>query len=135
MKATYLFGAVTELRIASRRVDGTLGPYTTIWHAPLGGSVYVRSAHGPDNGWFSRALSSGVGRISAGGVERCVSFELADPAIGAELSRTMHDRYDRYDRFDRYDRYDRFGPEPVGAITGADIAETTIRIVPFDSEP
>jgi hypothetical protein len=57
-----------ELRVASRRTDGTLRPYVTIWHVGVGNALYIRSAHGPSNGWFRRAQQAGVGRISAGGV-------------------------------------------------------------------
>lgn len=111
-------GEVSELRIASERPDGTLRPFATIWHSPLDGELYVRSAHGPENGWFRRALRAGVGRISAGGVERDVTFESADAAVRADLDRELHRRYDR------------FGPGPVAAITGPDTLETTLRVVP-----
>ena len=111
-------GEAAELRIASQRRDGTMRPYTTIWHATLGDALYVRSAHGPDNGWFRRAVRSGVGRISAGGVEKDVTFELADPSIRAELDAALHTKYDRY------------GPGPVGAITGLDVLQTTLRVLP-----
>ncbi len=52
-----------ELQIASRRRDGTLRPYVTIWAVRVGGDVYVRSAYGHENPWFLRALRSGEGRI------------------------------------------------------------------------
>lgn len=113
-------GTASELRVASQRTDGTLRPYVTIWHSPLGDGLYIRSAHGTENGWFRRALTSGVGRISAGGVEKDVTFELADPSIRADLDRELHRRYDR------------FGPGPVAAITGPDVLETTLRVIPRD---
>jgi len=108
----------SELRIASRRPDGTLRPYTTIWHSTLGDALYIRSAHGPGNGWFRRAVASGTGRISAGGVEKDVTFELAEPGIRADLDRALHGKYDR------------FGPGPVAAITGSDVLETTLKVMP-----
>jgi hypothetical protein len=111
-------GRATELRIASERKDGTMRPYTTIWHATLGDALYVRSAHGPENGWFRRAVQSGVGRIAAGGVEKDVAFELADAAIRADLDAALHAKYDRY------------GAGPVGAITGEDVLHTTLRVTP-----
>jgi hypothetical protein len=111
-------GGANELRIASQRKDGTMRPYTTIWHATIGDALYVRSAHGPDNGWFRRAVASGAGRIAAGGVEKEVTFEHADPSIGSALDAALHAKYDRY------------GPGPVGAITGDDVLETTLRVMP-----
>jgi hypothetical protein len=113
-------GGATELRIASERSDGSVRPFATIWHATLDGELYVRSAHGPENGWFRRAVQSGLGRISAGGVEKDVTFTLADPAIRASLDAALHAKYDRY------------GPGPVGAITGPDVLETTLRVMPRD---
>lgn len=108
----------TELRVASERPDGSMRPFVTIWHTVLGDTLYLRSAHGPENGWFRRALRAGVGRISAGGVTKDVTFELADPSVRAELDAALHSKYDR------------FGPGPVAAITGPDVLETTLRVLP-----
>jgi len=112
--------AASELRIASRRRDGTLRPFTTIWHSAVGDALYVRSAHGPENGWFRRALASGSGRISAGGVEKDVTFEIAEPSIRVVLDTALHAKYDR------------FRPGPVAAITGSDALETTLKVVPSE---
>ena len=61
-----------ELQIASRRTDGTLRSFVTIWVVRSGDDIYVRSAYGTENPWYRRALASGRGRIKAGGVERDV---------------------------------------------------------------
>ena len=111
-------GAATELRISSRRPDGTLRPAVTIWHAAVGDALYVRSAHGPENGWFRRAVRSGTGRVTAGGVSKDVTFRLADGAVASEVDAALHAKYDRY------------GPGPVGAITGTDAASTTLLVMP-----
>lgn len=108
----------TELRVSSRRPDGTLRPFVPIWHTRVGDSLLIRSAAGPQNGWFRRALRAGVGRIEAGGVVKDVTFELADPAVRDALDAALHRKYDR------------FGPGPVGAITGDDVLETTLRVLP-----
>jgi hypothetical protein len=113
-------GEAGELRVASRRPDGTLRPAVTIWHARVGDAIYVRSAHGPDNGWFRRAKSAGTGRISAGGVERDVTFDPASAEAREALDEAYHAKYDRY------------GPGPVGAVTGSDVLETTLRVRPRD---
>jgi hypothetical protein len=72
-------GRAAELQIASRRSDGSLRPYVTIWAVRSGNDVYIRSAHGPNNGWYRRSKASGEGRVRAGGVERDVPFEEAEP--------------------------------------------------------
>ena len=48
-------GNAEALRIASRRPDGSLRPYVTIWAVRVDDDVYVRSAAGPGNPWFRRA--------------------------------------------------------------------------------
>ena len=111
-------GAAEELQIASRRRDGSLRPFITIWVVRQGDGIYVRSAQGPENGWFVRALASGDGRIRAGGVERDVSFERADGSLDGAVDDAYHAKYDRY------------GPRIVGTVVGAEAARTTLRLVP-----
>ena len=111
-------GGATELRVTSQRPDGTLRPFTTIWHATVGDTLYIRSAHGPENGWFRRARRSGQGRVSAGGIEVDVTFRVADPEVRPSLDSALHAKYDRY------------GAGPVGAITGDDVLETTLEVLP-----
>ena len=45
-------GRAEELQLASRRQDGTLRPYVTMWVVRAGDELYVRSAHGPNNPWY-----------------------------------------------------------------------------------
>lgn len=111
-------GAAVELQITSRRSDATLRPAIPIWHVRVGDAIYVRSMSGPENGWFRRAKAACAGRISSGGVEKDVAYELADPEISAEITAAYHAKYDR------------FGPGPVGSVTGTDVAETTLRVTP-----
>jgi hypothetical protein len=111
-------GGSEELQIASRRPDGTLRPYVTIWVVRAGDDLYVRSAYGSNNPWFRRATASGAGRIRTGGVERDVTFTDAAPDSHADIDQAYHAKYDRY------------GPAIVGAVTGAKAAPVTIRLLP-----
>ena len=111
-------GRADELRIASRRADGSLRPYVTIWTVRSGDDIYVRSAHGWDNPWFQRALHSGAGRVQAGGVERDVAFEATGPDLTAALHAAYHAKYDRY------------GPSIVGTVVSPEAARSTLRLVP-----
>jgi hypothetical protein len=111
-------GKATELRIASRRSDGSLRPYVTIWVVRSGDDLYVRSAYGHQNGWFQRALTSGEGRIRAGGVERDVAFEEPGVVVDADLTAAYHAKYDRY------------GPTIVGTVVSPEAARSTLRLVP-----
>jgi hypothetical protein len=114
-------GDSTELQVASRRPDGSLRPYVTIWTVRAGDDLYVRSAYGSDNPWFRRATASGSGRIRAGGIERDVTFTPAselDSSTLAAVDAAYHAKYDRY------------GPQIVGTVTGARAAAVTLRLDP-----
>jgi hypothetical protein len=110
--------AATELRLASRRSDGTLRRFVTIWVVRAGYDVYVRSAYGHANGWFRRALASGEGRIRAGGVEHEVLFEEPGPGVDAGVHAAYHAKYDRY------------GPRIVGTVVSPEAARSTLRLIP-----
>ena len=111
-------GQADQLQITSRRPDGSLRPYVTIWVVRSGDDLYVRSAYGHENGWFQRALSSGEGRIRAGGVERDVAFEEPGGAVDDELHAAYHAKYDRH------------GPAIVGTVVSSEAARSTLRLVP-----
>jgi hypothetical protein len=112
------FGKADEIDISSVRADGTLRPFITIWAVRSGDDIYVRSAHGPDNGWFRRAKASGLGRIRAGGVERDVAFEAPDPGIAEGLNAAYHAKYDHH------------GARYVASVVSAEAVEATLRMVP-----
>jgi hypothetical protein len=110
-------GDAVEIDLATRRPDGTLRPYTTMWAVRVGADMYVRSAGGPDRPWYRHARASGTGRVRAGGIERDVTF--GDAAAG------VHDVIDAA----YHAKYDRFGPGPVSHVTGPDSYPVTIRLV------
>ncbi len=107
-----------HMGIASRRSDGSLRPFITVWFVRADDDLYVRSAYGPDNGWYRRALSAGEGRVRVGNWERDVSFEEPDPDIDEPLHAAYHAKYDR------------FGPTIVGTVVSDVAARCTLRVVP-----
>ena len=111
-------GGATELELASARADGTLRPPVTMWVVRAGDELYVRSAYGPENPWYRRAVASGRGRIRAGGVEREVTFADAAPDAHAAIDAAYHAKYDRY------------GPTIVATVVGPDAEAVTVRLVP-----
>jgi hypothetical protein len=113
-------GDAEELQIASRRSDGTLRPYVTIWVVRTGGVIHVRSAYGTENPWYRRALASGTGRIRAGGVERDVALTAANDADHAAIDAAYHTKYDRY------------GPKIVNTVVGQAAAQSTLKLTPQD---
>jgi hypothetical protein len=117
-EALAAFGGPDEIEIASLRPDGSVRPFITIWIVRLGDELYVRSAYGPENGWYRRAVASGLGRIRAGGQEREVAFETPDGSVAEPLHAAYHAKYDRY------------GPAIVGTVVSAQSAGATLRVVP-----
>ncbi len=111
-------GEATELQLSSRRRDCTLRPSVTIWAERVGDDLYVRSAYGPDNGWFRRAVASGTGHVRAGGAERDVAFEAPDEATLPAIDAAYHAKYDGY------------GPAMVATVVGAQVRQVTLRLVP-----
>lgn len=107
-----------ELHIASRRTDGTLRPFVTIWVVTVDGAVYIRSARAV-NPWFQRATRAGRGRIRVGDLEKDVTFTPAvDDAVAIDAA--YHIKYDRY------------GSRIVGGVVGTDAADRTLRLAPAE---
>jgi hypothetical protein len=109
-------GQAEELHLATRRRDGGLSRYVTMWVVRAGEDLYVRSAYGPGNPWYRRARAAGEGRARAGGLERDVTFESADPAAQGAIDTAYHAKYDRY------------GPKIVGSVTGPQAHAVTVRL-------
>ena len=111
-------GSSEELDLASRRMDGTLSAFVTMWVVRVGDDLYVRSAGGAGRPWYRRALAADAGAIQAGGVERQVTFASAEPGVHEAIDDAYHARYDRY------------GPKIVSSVVGATAHDVTIRLVP-----
>ncbi len=107
-----------ELQLASERVDQSLRPYVTMWVVRVGDDLYVRSAAGPDNPWYRRAVASGVGRIRGGGIERDITFSTPATDVHAAIDAAYHSKYDQY------------GPQIVGTVVGPHALAVTIRVIP-----
>jgi hypothetical protein len=112
-------GDAEELQLASRRPDGTLRKFITMWVARDGDDLYVRSAYGPDNPWYRRALASGEGRIRAGGVERDTDFEhvAEDSPVHTNLDEVYREKYRSH------------GARIVNTVMGEHVHGLTIRLV------
>jgi hypothetical protein len=116
-------GNAVELDLASRRRDGSLRSYVTMWVVRAGDELYVRSAYGPTSAWYRWATASGHGRIRAGGVEVDVTFADAAPDAHGDIDAAYHAKYDSY------------GPRIVGSVVGPDAHTVTVRLVRDDGAP
>ena len=111
-------GDAEEVGVASRRPDGTLRPYVTIWVVRVADDLYVRAVNGRSNPWFRRAAAAGEGSIRSGEVEREVAFHPAAPSAAEDITAAYHAKYDRY------------GPAVVGTVVSAAAVDATFVLVP-----
>jgi hypothetical protein len=111
-------GETAELQLASERADHSVRPSVTMWVVRVGDDLCVRSAAGPDNPWYRRAVASSVGRIRAGGVERDVTFSTPAIDVHAAIDTAYHTKYDHY------------GPQIVRTVVGSHTQAVTIRLIP-----
>jgi len=113
-------GAADELRIAPRRRDGTLRPPVPIWVVRVGDDLYVRSWRGHGGVWFRGAQQTHQGHISAGGVEKDVTFADVDAADA------VNDAIDAAYRA----KYHRYGARYVDPMVAPEARAATLRLVP-----
>ena len=111
-------GAAEELRIASRRRDGSLRTPVTIWVVRHGDDLYVRSWRGRSGAWYRAAQARREGHISAGGVEKYVTFvEEIDPGINDQIDDVYRTKYRRYSSY-------------VRPMISSEARATTLKLVP-----
>lgn len=89
-------GAAEELEIAPLRCDGTLRNPVTIWVVRHSDDLYIRSVNGRTSAWFLGTQVRHEGRISAGGVEKDVTFVDAGQDIADQLDAAYRAKYRRY---------------------------------------
>lgn len=91
--------AVDELRISTRRADGTLRKPVIIWAVRVDDDLYIRAVRGVSGLWYRHATETGEGAISAGGVERDTAFEsVTDPDLNLQIDEAFQTKYSRYAR-------------------------------------
>lgn len=110
--------AATELRISTRRADGTPRRAVPIWVVRAGDSIYVRSYRGPEGEWFRHATADRVAHIQAGTITSEVTVTPAGAAARAEIDQAYRTKYGS------------FGRAYVNPMTAGPAAATTLRLVP-----
>ena len=111
-------GGADEVRIASLRQDGTLRKPVTIWVVRVGEDLFVRSAYGDSPAWLRGTRVRHEGRISAGGIEKDVSFVAAEPVTADGIDAAY------------WEKYRHHGEQYVSSVVSAEARATTIRLVP-----
>ncbi len=115
-------GGAEELRISSRRRDGSFSKPIIIWVVRVGDDLYVRSAYGPDNPWYVNARRRGRGRIVSAGIEREVDITDASDADATAIDAAYHAKYDPIS-----------SPRIVATVVGEKVHPLTLRLVPRDA--
>lgn len=88
-------GSTDDFHISPFRADGTtLGTPTWIWSVVVGDAVYVRAYNGTTSRWYGSARAQRAGRITAGGVQRDVTFTLVDDgAVNDQIDDAYRAKY------------------------------------------
>lgn len=89
-------GGAEEVEVAAVTPDGSVRNRVTIWVVRNGDDLYVRSVRGREGAWFRAVNESRNGRIWAGGIERDVAFDEADPTSKDEIDAAYRSKYRRY---------------------------------------
>lgn len=106
-----------EVRVGSYRADGRLRPLIPIWAVRVGTDLYVRSALGPEAGWFRRAMA-GTARLEAGGTGIDATLQpVADPALNEQVSQAYRTKYHGHG-------------SSLRTMVSAPAVDTTVRVVP-----
>ena len=112
-------GKADELEIASLRRDETLRKAVTIWVVRVGEALYVRAVNGRKGVWYRHAQERLAGHISAGGVEKHVTFEQVSE--NADLNQRIDAAYAAKYKYSR---------SAVRSVTSEAARAATLRLVP-----
>jgi hypothetical protein len=82
------------LHIAPLRKDGvTYVTPTWVWSVAVGGALYVRGYYGQNTRWYQAAVRQRVGRITAVGTTRDVTFEPVDGPVNDHVDDAYRVKY------------------------------------------
>jgi hypothetical protein len=109
--------AANELDIAARRADGTLRKPVIIWVVAHNDRLYIRSVNGPDAAWFRGTQATHQGHISAGGVEKDVTFVDVPHDIDDALDAAYRAKYS-------------YSPSSVAHINSPQARSAALELVP-----
>jgi hypothetical protein len=83
-----------DLHISPFREDGeTYGTPTWIWSVVVDDALYVRAYNGQNSRWYQAAMRQKVGRITAAGITKEVSFEPVDGRINDRIDDAYRTKY------------------------------------------
>lgn len=86
--------AARELHVATYRPDGSTRKAIPIWVVTVDDAIYVRSAFGPNAGWYRNAIADNRLHIEVGDVSIDVSPEpCSDTAVNDSVDSAYREKY------------------------------------------
>jgi hypothetical protein len=87
-------GESDDLHVSPFRDDGTTyGTPTWVWSVVVDGALYVRPYNGEKSRWYQAAIKQKAGRITAAGLTKEVSFELAEDDVKDAVDEAYKTKY------------------------------------------
>ncbi|MBE7195489.1 MAG: DUF2255 family protein [Gordonia polyisoprenivorans] len=95
--AVHTLAAPQEVHLATRRRDGSLRNPRIIWIVAVDDRIFIRSTNGRSASWFTWAIATGKGQITA----RSNSFDVTFTEVDSEddlaaVDRAYRDKYGSY---------------------------------------
>jgi hypothetical protein len=111
-------GAARELQVTTYRPDGSTRKAIPIWVVAVQDTVYIRSAYGPDAGWYRHAIADNRLHIEAGNVSIDVSLQPnSDSAVNDGVDSAYRAKY-------------AGSGSALNTMVSSPATETTIELVP-----
>lgn len=90
-----LINTTDDLKIAPLRRDGiTYGTPTWIWNVVVENELYVRAYNGKKSSWYQSAITQGVGKIYAAGMEKKVRYiAVDDDGLNTKIDEAYKTKY------------------------------------------
>ena len=88
--------APPEVRVATRRPDGSLRRPRIIWIVRDGDRVFIRSTNGRTADWFRAAIATGAGQVLVRGTAQDVTFTEAAHDDLARVDAAYRAKYGQY---------------------------------------
>lgn len=87
-------GDADDFHVSVFHEDGKPGTLTWIWSVVMDDEVYIRSFSGTGGKWYSSMLHRPAGKITAGGGEYEVGYEVVDhPTMLNDIDMAYHEKY------------------------------------------
>lgn len=109
-----------EVRISTRRKDGSLRDPVIVWAVVVDEAVYVRAVRGRESPWFRGTQTMQLGVVETGPLQQEIAFR--------DASAEMNDAIDAAYR----QKYARYAASIVNSTVTPQARTATLRLIPGD---